>query len=135
MTKKKEDYPFFIYPGERRPVVVAAKNARHARDKILKSPEYDGFPVYIYPIEKFAEECAGLLVDKNEIKVELEPPQERYIVITSKAGIPVDLSEMDSDVLAVDAAARILRVINDFSDVRVFRIMNGKWSLFHVPKK
>lgn len=48
---------FWIYPGERRPVVVKALTEKEAEDKVRKSPEYDGFGGKVYPVETFAELC------------------------------------------------------------------------------
>lgn len=49
--------PLWIYPGERRPVIVRAKNERHARHKVTESQNYDGFPVYVVGVEKFLSQC------------------------------------------------------------------------------
>jgi len=48
---------FWIYPGERRPVVVKAPTEIDAREKVQKSPHYDGFGGRIYRVELFAEMC------------------------------------------------------------------------------
>lgn len=48
---------YWIYPGERRPVVVAAKTAEEAQKKVRESPAYDGFGIAIYRIEDFAVMC------------------------------------------------------------------------------
>jgi hypothetical protein len=57
MAKRVIQEPYFIYPGERRPVIVQAKNKRHAIHKVQESPEYDGFPPYVFTIEDFNKRC------------------------------------------------------------------------------
>lgn len=49
---------YWIYPGERRPVVVRAETEKEAEKKVMESPEYDGFGHRVYPVERFAEMCA-----------------------------------------------------------------------------
>lgn len=56
MTEATTD-PYWIYPGERRPVVVQAKTKEEANQLVRQSPEYDGFPVYLYTVEQFAKMC------------------------------------------------------------------------------
>lgn len=66
--KKKaepEEEKYWIYEGERRPVVVQAKNARHAAHKVSQSSEYDGFPIYVTSIEDFARRCQGAKPSKE----------------------------------------------------------------------
>lgn len=48
---------YWIYPGERRPVVVHAPTEKEAQQKVYKSPEYDGFGVTVYRVEEFARMC------------------------------------------------------------------------------
>ena len=49
---------YWIYPGERRPVVVKAETEEEAIEKVQKSPEYDGFPMpSVYRVEAFAVLC------------------------------------------------------------------------------
>lgn len=48
---------YWIYPGERRPVVVQAPTEKEAQEKVQKSPEYDGFGSRVYSVEKFAKLC------------------------------------------------------------------------------
>jgi hypothetical protein len=49
---------YWIYPGERRPVVVKAKTEEEAEELVRKSPEYDGFGSRVYRVETFGELCA-----------------------------------------------------------------------------
>lgn len=48
---------YWIYPGERRPVVVQAETESEAEKKVMKSQEYDGFGSRVYRVERFAEMC------------------------------------------------------------------------------
>lgn len=48
---------YWIYPGERRPVVVKAETEKEAIEKVHKSGEYDGFPVYVYRVDVFSKMC------------------------------------------------------------------------------
>jgi len=50
---------YWIYPGERRPVVVKANTHEEAIKKIVQSHDYDGFPIMgkVYTIEQFALFC------------------------------------------------------------------------------
>lgn len=50
---------YWIYPGERRPVVVKANTYEEAIKKIERSQDYDGFPVMgkVYTVEQFALFC------------------------------------------------------------------------------
>lgn len=80
MAKKKEVEEksidqVWIYEGERRPVVVHAKNERHAKDKVRKSPNYDGFPIYVVPIGKFLAKCAPV----EEVPAPAAGPEEKKI--------------------------------------------------------
>lgn len=53
----EEAEKLWIYPGERRPVIVKARNERHAKHKVTQSSQFDGFPVYVYPVEDFFKKC------------------------------------------------------------------------------
>lgn len=55
--KRKEPTGYWIYPGERRPVVVQAETEKEAEGLVHKSPEYDGFGSKVYRVEDFAELC------------------------------------------------------------------------------
>jgi hypothetical protein len=48
---------YWIYPGDRRPVVVEAADATEASAKVQRSPMYDGFGWCVYPVEGFARMC------------------------------------------------------------------------------
>jgi hypothetical protein len=48
---------YWIYPGERRPVVVKAETEEEAKKLVRKSREYDGFGGRVYRVETFAELC------------------------------------------------------------------------------
>ncbi len=50
---------YWIYPGERRPVVVKASTCEEAIKKIVQSHDYDGFPIErgVYTVEQFALYC------------------------------------------------------------------------------
>lgn len=48
---------FWIYAGERRPVVVHAPTKEEAEEKIRKSPQYDGFGATAQRVEDFAKLC------------------------------------------------------------------------------
>lgn len=48
---------YWIYAGERRPVVVKAATEKEAEEKVAKSPEYDGFGSRVYRVELFADMC------------------------------------------------------------------------------
>jgi hypothetical protein len=48
---------YWIYPGQRRPVVVYATSEAQARIKVHESPEYDGFGDGVYRVEEFALMC------------------------------------------------------------------------------
>jgi len=48
---------YWIYPGERRPVVVKADTELEAIRKVRENPNYDGFGAKIYRVEEFAEIC------------------------------------------------------------------------------
>ena len=50
---------YWIYPGERRPVVVKASTYEEAIKKIERSQDYDGFPIMgkVYTVEQFALFC------------------------------------------------------------------------------
>lgn len=48
---------YWIYPGERRPVVVKAETEEEALEKVRKSREYDGFGPSVYRVEAFAVLC------------------------------------------------------------------------------
>jgi len=50
---------YWIYPGERRPVVVKAETNGEAEEKVRKSPDYDGFGVTVYRVEDFAKMCCA----------------------------------------------------------------------------
>lgn len=56
--RRKNRTHYWIYPGERRPVVVMAKDRMEAIRLVEKSPDYDGFAVFVYRVEEFAELCA-----------------------------------------------------------------------------
>jgi hypothetical protein len=49
---------YWIYPGERRPVVVLATTEKEAVEKVQKSPHYDGFGDWVYRVEEYAKKCA-----------------------------------------------------------------------------
>lgn len=55
MSHEMERY--WIYPGERRSIIVKASSREEAEGKVRKSPLYDGFGGRIYAIEEFAERC------------------------------------------------------------------------------
>jgi len=48
---------YWIYPGERRPVVVKAETREEAEKLVYESLEYDGFGAYVYRVEEFAKMC------------------------------------------------------------------------------
>jgi len=48
---------YWIYPGQRRPVVVWAETMAGAEKKVHKSPEYDGFGDRVYRVEEFDRLC------------------------------------------------------------------------------
>ena len=48
---------YWIYPGDRRPVIVEAPDATAASAKVQRSPEYDGFGWRVYSVEEFARLC------------------------------------------------------------------------------
>lgn len=48
---------YWIYPGQRRPVVVGARNAEEAQKLVVASPEYDGFGSDVYLVDQFAKMC------------------------------------------------------------------------------
>lgn len=48
---------YWIYPGDRRPVVVKADTEAEAIQKIVSSHEYDGFSTTVYTVEQFALFC------------------------------------------------------------------------------
>jgi hypothetical protein len=48
---------YWIYPGERRPVVVKAESREEAEELIRNNKQYDGFGAYAYRIEEFAKMC------------------------------------------------------------------------------
>ena len=82
--KKKaepEEEKYWIYEGERRPVVVQAKNARHAVHKVSQSSEYDGFPIYVTSVEDFARRCQG--AKPKEGRNEAPPLAESIFLIAS----------------------------------------------------
>ena len=47
----------WIYPGERRPVVVYAMNETLAAVRVRESPQYDGLGSKVYSVEEFARLC------------------------------------------------------------------------------
>ena len=48
---------YWIYPGERRPIVVKAETQKEAEEKVRKSPNYDGFGGAVFRVEDFAKMC------------------------------------------------------------------------------
>jgi hypothetical protein len=48
---------YWIYPGERRPIIVKAETEEEALEKVRKSPEYDGFGPSVYRVEAFSVLC------------------------------------------------------------------------------
>jgi hypothetical protein len=85
VSEEKSVDQCWIYEGERRPVVVYAKNERHAKDKVRKSPHYDGFPIVVYPILKFISKCAPI----EDVPVPVAGPEEKFddskVYFTAKA--------------------------------------------------
>lgn len=49
---------YWIYPGERRPVVVQAETLAEAERKVRESPDYDGFGHRVFTVEDYARMCA-----------------------------------------------------------------------------
>jgi len=50
----------WIYPGERRPVVVEAPDHESAVEAVKKSPDWDGFgPTPVMGMSDFVRQCAG----------------------------------------------------------------------------
>lgn len=45
---------YWIYPGERRPVVVKASSHDEAEGLIRKHQCYDGFPIIVFRIDEYA---------------------------------------------------------------------------------
>ena len=48
---------YWIYPGERRPVVVKADSEKEAEDRVRENPAYDGFGIKVYPVQTFETLC------------------------------------------------------------------------------
>lgn len=53
--------PYWIYTGERRPVIVQAKSREEALSKVRQSPEYDGFPPDVMQVSEFERRCRPLV--------------------------------------------------------------------------
>lgn len=49
--------PYWIYTGERRPVVVQAQSRDEAMRKVILSPEYDGFHPDVMQVSEFERRC------------------------------------------------------------------------------
>ena len=60
----------WIYPGERRPVVVMARTKDEAQQRVSGSPEYDGCGAYVYTIADYAKMCKGeqVVIPKEPLK-------------------------------------------------------------------
>lgn len=48
---------YWIYPGERRPVVVMADTQEDADKEVRLSPDYDGFGGRVYTVEEYSMLC------------------------------------------------------------------------------
>lgn len=48
---------FWIYPGERRTVVVKASFQEEAERLVRENPHYDGFSIVVYKVDEFEENC------------------------------------------------------------------------------
>lgn len=53
--------PFWIYPGDLRPVVVQAKSHPEAVEKVKRSPKYDGGATVVMRIDDFERYCRGVV--------------------------------------------------------------------------
>lgn len=128
---------FWIYPGERRPVIVKAKNERHAKHKVSESPEYDGFSIYVYPVEKFSAKCSP---KGDSVKLE-DTPEERaqearekaletFLMVKVVGGIVDQVSAfVDKDVAKEEAQTLARHLNHETDDLRVFRLNKDylKW--------
>lgn len=56
-VRLEQEANYWIYPGERRSVVVKAATQKEAEEKVRKSPNYDGFNATVFRVEDFAKMC------------------------------------------------------------------------------
>lgn len=54
---------YWIYPGERRPVVVKAATQEEAERFVRSSLNFDGFGGRVYSVEEYAKRCADGTVE------------------------------------------------------------------------
>jgi len=118
----------WVYEGERRPVVVEAKNERHAKDKIRKSPHYDGFPILPIPLLKFLEKCAP----REDVPVPVEVPKKKddshvFISIKALGGLVKSVKIYSSEKTATADAEKISSHLDSrHDDLKVFSLENHK---------
>ena len=53
----ERDGIYWIYPGERRPVVVKAETVEEAKRLVHENPQYDGFGDHVYTVAEFEKRC------------------------------------------------------------------------------
>ena len=127
----KENWPFWIYPGERRPVIVQAKNERHAKHKVMESPEYDGFPVYIYSIDKFAGRCVPQnggtnppdMANEEAVEIPAQKRHELFVMVKVVGGLTERVEAFTSKGEAYVEADKIGQHLDkETDDLRVFHL-------------
>lgn len=96
---------YWIYPGERRPVVVMADTQEEADKEVRQSPDYDGFGGRIYTVEEYSTLCKRTIhslkswpeyyrpVVDGKKKFEVRVGNDR----TYQAGDYIDLVEIDKE--------------------------------------
>lgn len=127
----RESWPFWIYPGERRPVIVQARNERHAKHKVSESPEYDGFPVYVMPVHEFSGRCApkGGGTDLPEVPGEesvsapAQDRQEIFLAVKVVDGLIERVESFASKDVSIAESDKIAQHLSaESDDLRVFRL-------------
>src|SRR3990172_1042335 len=123
VTADSED-PLWIYPGERRPVIVQAKNERHAKHKVSESPEYDGFPVYVYSVEKFSArrlpKGGGTKLEDTAEEKKLEEAKKKakelFLIVKVIGGLTETVSAFTKEETAKSEAEKLAKHLSHESD-------------------
>lgn len=60
---------FWIYDGDRHPVIVEAPTRAEAVEAVKRSPMHDGFGMTVVPIELFARYCQGEITEPEMYQI------------------------------------------------------------------
>lgn len=124
--------PFWIYPGERRPIVVQASTQEIAMKRVQESPHYDGFPAYAEPVEKFSDYCtpAGGWKTKDEPRRTasdvLEEPKDLFLLVKVVDGKVQKVRMLTSQDQAIKTARKTKEHLDEKTDAIALFALRGE---------